>query len=261
MPPSACVVSGSVARKSRVGRYLFFIALWVTLVYCPVARWTWYPNGWSRIRGGMDFAGGTAVHVCSGATVAAHSVFFQFEEDTWRVWRRVKFEVKDWRFWNWFSKRNREDKPSNGIWQGDGVTGTNGRPMDITQTADEHAPPSPRLPDPEDQAIDDDPYSIHYMVIGTALLWIGWFGFNGGSALGANLRAVSACLSTQVAACFGGTTGLFCGWIFAYLERKSAEKSNSTPEWTPSVQEFCEGAIAGLVAITPAAGFVSRAFL
>jgi len=86
-------------------------------------------------------------------------------------------------------------------------------------------------------------------VLGTALLWIGWFGFNGGSALGANLRAVSACISTHLAACAGGVMGTALEYIAAYWREGDAGKF--------SVIGFCNGAVAGLVAITPAAGYVS----
>jgi len=73
------------------------------------------------------------------------------------------------------------------------------------------------------------------------LLWFGWFGFNGGSALSANYRAASACIVTNLAASVGGLTWMFWDWR---LEGK----------W--SAVGFCSGAIAGLVAITPGSGFV-----
>jgi len=104
------------------------------------------------------------------------------------------------------------------------------------------------------------------VVIGTVLLWVGWFGFNGGSALGANLRAVSACLSTFLAACAGGATWCFLDWLLISTERALVHRrtlSDSSGDRTPrklpgkfSVLGFCNGVIAGLVAITPAAGYV-----
>jgi ammonia channel protein AmtB len=94
------------------------------------------------------------------------------------------------------------------------------------------------------------------MVLGTALLWIGWFGFNGGSALGGNLRAVSACVSTHVAACAGGTTSLLWFWMWSALARAGAAEGEEEHK-VPSVTHFCDGAVIGLVAITPAAGYVS----
>ena len=78
-------------------------------------------------------------------------------------------------------------------------------------------------------------------VVGTGLLWVGWFGFNGGSALGANSRAVMAIASTHLAACAGALTWMAIEW------------------WTrgrPSVLGMISGAIAGLGTITPASGYV-----
>jgi len=86
------------------------------------------------------------------------------------------------------------------------------------------------------------PANIPYVLIGTGLLWFGWFGFNAGSALGANTLAVSAFLTTNTAA---GAAGL--SWMFFDVARGKK----------PSVLGFCIGAVVGLVAITPAAGFVS----
>ena len=86
------------------------------------------------------------------------------------------------------------------------------------------------------------PSNIPYVLIGTGLLWFGWFGFNAGSALGANSLAVSAFLTTNTAAGAGGL-----GWMFFDAARGRK----------PSVLGFCIGAVVGLVAITPGAGFVS----
>lgn len=86
------------------------------------------------------------------------------------------------------------------------------------------------------------PANIPYVLIGTGLLWFGWFGFNAGSALGANSLAVSAFATTSIAA---GAAGL--SWMFFDVARGKK----------PSVLGFCIGAVVGLVAITPGAGFVS----
>src|ERR1700712_4286533 len=90
--------------KVSAGRFLVFIVLWTTLVYDAVARWSWHPTGWSRQRGSMDFAGGTAVHITSGTTVAAFSVFYAFETEGFRECMRKYIKVWDkrarqtWRF-------------------------------------------------------------------------------------------------------------------------------------------------------------------
>lgn len=86
------------------------------------------------------------------------------------------------------------------------------------------------------------PANIPYVLIGTGLLWFGWFGFNAGSALGANSLAVSAFATTNIAA---GAAGL--SWMF--FDVLMGKK--------PSVLGFCIGAVVGLVAITPGAGFVA----
>jgi Amt family ammonium transporter len=85
------------------------------------------------------------------------------------------------------------------------------------------------------------PYDLSLAVIGTGLLWVGWFGFNGGSALGANSRAVFAIVATHLAASMGALTWMALEW------------------WTrgkPSVLGMISGAVAGLGTITPASGFV-----
>ncbi|OQP63442.1 ammonia channel protein [Niastella vici] len=86
------------------------------------------------------------------------------------------------------------------------------------------------------------PANIPYVLIGTGLLWFGWFGFNAGSALGANALSVSAFATTNTAAAAAGLSWMF----FDVLRGKK-----------PSVLGFCIGAVVGLVAITPAAGFVA----
>ncbi|UAY51465.1 ammonium transporter [Ferruginibacter albus] len=86
------------------------------------------------------------------------------------------------------------------------------------------------------------PANIPYILIGTGLLWFGWFGFNAGSALGANGLSVSAFATTNTAAAAAGLSWMF----FDVLKGKK-----------PSVVGFCIGAVVGLVAITPAAGFVA----
>jgi len=152
-----------------------FVFIWSTIVYDPIACWTWNSNGWSFVLGGLDFAGGTPVHISSGTAALAISIYL--------------------------GKR-----------RGYGT-----------------------------ERLAYKPHNTSYVVLGTVLLWFGWFGFNGGSALAANLRAAQACIVTNLAASVGGLTWMF--WDYR-LERK----------W--SAVGFCSGAIAGLVAITPASGFV-----
>jgi ammonium transporter, Amt family len=155
---------------------IVFIFIWSTVIYDPIACWTWNPSGWVAKLGGLDFAGGTPVHISSGAAALAYSLML--------------------------GKRN-------------GYHATHGLPY--------------------------RPHNVTHVVIGTVFLWVGWFGFNGGSALSANMRAIMACVVTNLAASVGGVT-----WVL--MDFRLDQK------W--STVGFCSGAIAGLVAITPASGFV-----
>jgi Amt family ammonium transporter len=87
-----------------------------------------------------------------------------------------------------------------------------------------------------------EPHNLTYTVLGAGLLWFGWFGFNGGSALGANGLAVNALVVTNTAAAMGGLAWMTASWF---------------RHGHPSVLGLAAGAVAGLVAITPAAGFVN----
>ncbi|NLX10607.1 MAG: ammonium transporter [Chloroflexi bacterium] len=86
-----------------------------------------------------------------------------------------------------------------------------------------------------------EPYHIPYTVLGAGLLWMGWFGFNGGSSLGANGLAVNAVVTTNTAAASAGAVWMLLSW-----------RDNK-----PSVLGIVTGMVVGLVAITPAAGFVT----
>ncbi|RMZ88562.1 hypothetical protein DV736_g4219, partial [Chaetothyriales sp. CBS 134916] len=166
---------GAVAERGRLAPAMAFAFIWATLVYDPIACWTWNSSGWVYKLGGLDFAGGTPVHISSGSAALAYSLML--------------------------GKR-----------KGHGTHELNYRPHNVTS-----------------------------IVIGTVFLWVGWFGFNAGSALSANLRAITAAVVTNLAASVGGIT--WC--VLDYrLERK----------W--STVGFCSGVIAGLVAITPGSGFV-----
>ncbi len=149
--------------------------VWSTAVYDVIACWTWNPRGWSAKLGGLDFAGGTPVHIASGSAALAYSIML--------------------------GKR-----------RGHGTHELNFRPHNVT-----------------------------HIVIGTVFLWVGWFGFNAGSALEADLRAVMAAVVTNLSASVGGMTWCLLDYR---LEHKF------------STVGFCSGVVAGLVCITPASGFV-----
>jgi Amt family ammonium transporter len=169
---TVALVAGSVADRLRFSAYLIFCALWLMLVYVPIAHWVW-GGGFLGTYGLLDFAGGTVVHLNAG--VAGLTAAYLLGA------RR-------------------------------GYGHENLAPHDLTLA-----------------------------VIGTGLLWVGWFGFNGGSALGANGRAVMAIVATHLAASTGAITWMALEW------------------WTrgkPSVLGMISGAVAGLGTITPASGFV-----
>lgn len=168
------LVVGATAERIRFTSYVLFMLLFSIFIYCPLAHWTWHPDGILFKMGVLDFAGGTVVHISAGCAALAGAI----------VLKRRSVHMK-----------REETKPA-------------------------------RIP---------------YVLLGTGLLWFGWFGFNAGSALAANSLAVSAFATTNTASAVAGLT-----WIFfdALRGRK------------PSALGFCIGAVVGLVAITPAAGFV-----
>jgi Amt family ammonium transporter len=96
--------------------------------------------------------------------------------------------------------------------------------------------------DQKDSASIFKPTNIPYVLLGAALLWFGWFGFNAGSALGATESAASAFITTNIAAAAAAVSWMVVDWI---------------KKGKPSATGIAIGAVVGLVAITPAAGYVS----
>jgi Amt family ammonium transporter len=96
--------------------------------------------------------------------------------------------------------------------------------------------------DKKDSATEFRPTNIPYVLLGAALLWFGWFGFNAGSALAANNLAVSALVTTNMAAAAAAVSWMCADWLI---------------KGKPSAVGIAVGAVVGLVAITPAAGYVS----
>jgi Amt family ammonium transporter len=178
---TGALVSGAVADRARFGAWLVFIALWAVLVYAPVAHWVFdldrdgHSGGWLvNTVGLVDFAGGTAVEICSGASALALALV---------VGTRVGFGKDPMR-----------------------------------------------------------PHNLTLVMLGAGLLWFGWFGFNAGSALGANHSAAVVFVTTL---CAGAAGSL--GWLL--LER--VRDGHATTLGAAS------GMVAGLVAITPSCGSVS----
>src|SRR5262249_30232035 len=86
------------------------------------------------------------------------------------------------------------------------------------------------------------PHNLTYTCIGAALLWMGWFGFNAGSASESNVQAINAFLATHLAAAAGCVSWAGAEWV---------------QRGKPSILGACSGAVAGLVCVTPACGFIS----
>ena len=168
------LISGAYAERLKFSAFVLFTLGWTTLVYDPIAHWSWGPGGWLGKLGAIDFAGGTVVHLSSGVSALVCAIVI--------------------------GKRR-------------GYPALRHPPHDLTMT-----------------------------VLGAALLWFGWFGFNAGGALGANGLAARALVNTHVAAAAGALA-----WVL--FEGARIKKA--------TMLGFASGLVAGLVAITPAAGFVS----
>jgi ammonium transporter, Amt family len=166
------LITGAFAERAKFSTFMIFILLWATFIYDPLAHWVW-GGGWIGAMGALDFAGGTVVHISSGAAALAAAFIFG---------KRVGY--------------GHEAMP---------------------------------------------PHNLPFSVIGASLLWVGWFGFNAGSALAADGVATSAFVATHIA-----TAAAVLAWMFS--------------EWLvggkPTMLGAATGAVAGLVSITPAAGFV-----
>jgi Amt family ammonium transporter len=269
---SSALVCGGIMSRARPARFLIFISIWSVIVYEPVARWSWDPDGWGNKLGVMDFAGGTPVHIVSGTTVAAFAVFCRIErlesfeelvkaaKNTskefserfvkgiiypWLEIGRTLAALVQWCFPACFEKGVKDQTTPSGSQVG----------QSENLATSEHPPGSQG--EQSENLATVEPYNVNYLVLGTALLWFGWAGFNGGSALGGNMRAVSAWSSTHIAACTGGTCGVFFIWYKKIKTRLYNGVGHEQAFDYLTVIYFCDGAIAGLVAITPGAGYVS----
>jgi Amt family ammonium transporter len=168
---TASLVVGSLVERVKFSAMLLFAAIWLTIVYAPIAHMVWASDGLIFGMGALDFAGGTVVHINAGIAGLV-GVFF--------AGKRIGFL--------------REATP---------------------------------------------PHSLVMTLVGTGLLWVGWFGFNAGSNLEATGGAAVAMINTFVAPAAG-----ILAWMAA--ERLVSGK--------PSLLGGASGAVAGLVAVTPAAG-------
>jgi Amt family ammonium transporter len=173
----ACItpalIVGGFAERMRFPAVVLFTALWVTLVYFPIAHMAWDAHGLYFLWGTMDFAGGTVVHINAGIAALVGALL---------IGPRIG--------------HRREIMP---------------------------------------------PHSMTLTMVGASILWVGWFGFNAGSALSAGGSAALAMINT-----FTATAGAILGW--AGIEAIFRGKA--------SMLGAASGMVAGLVAVTPAAGFV-----
>jgi ammonium transporter, Amt family len=167
------LICGSFAERMKFSAMLWFMGIWLLVVYCPIAHWVWEPSGWLNVKGVLDFAGGTVVHINAGIAGLATALML--------------------------GKRQGLGKES-------------------------------MAPD-----------NLSLTVIGASLLWVGWFGFNAGSAVASDGRAGMAFAATQIATAAAALAWMFTEWL---------------TKGKPSVLGIASGAVAGLVAITPASGFV-----
>jgi ammonium transporter, Amt family len=172
------LIAGAFAERMKFSAILWFIGLWATFVYGPVAHWVWGPDGFLNAANSdglvkvLDFAGGTVVHINSGVAGLMAALMLGKRRDTGPA------------------------------------------------------------------------HNMVLTFIGASLLWVGWFGFNAGSAVTAGMQAGMAMTVTQIA-----TATAALAWMFVEWAMRSK----------PTVIGICSGAVAGLVAITPASGFVGPA--
>ena len=168
------LITGSVAGRMRFKALFAFIALWLLIVYFPMAHKVWGKGGLlGEVLGSVDFAGGYVVHISSGVSGLVLSLM---------LGKRRGYEKTAYRTHN-----------------------------------------------------------IPFVLLGASILWFGWFGFNAGSALGANGLAVHAFMTTNTSAACA-----MLSWMAIDMIR----------DGKPTVIGACTGAVLGLVAITPGAGFV-----
>lgn len=166
------LIVGAFVERVKFSAVMLFSALWILLVYAPVAHWIW-GGGWLAKLGVVDFAGGIVVHATAGVSALM------------------------------FAKA---------------AGSREGFPRHV-----------------------DPPHNPGMTFIGAGMLWVGWYGFNGGSALAANGNAAMAIAVTHLSACAAGLTWAGLEWIrFG----------------RPSLMGAVTGVVAGLATITPASGVV-----
>jgi Amt family ammonium transporter len=169
------LIIGAFPERVTFAFVLVFSALWLIIVYIPIAHWVW-GGGWLASLGTLDFAGGIVVHTTAGVSALVAAIL---------IGKRRGFPA--------------------------------------------HFEP---------------PHRPGMTMAGAGMLWVGWFGFNGGSALAADASAASAIMATHLAASAGALAWIAIEWI------RSGK---------PTCIGIVTGCVAGLATITPAAGYVHPA--
>ena len=208
---SPALIIGATAERVKFLPICIFSLIWTILVYCPIAHWNWNMGGWLNMLGTKDFAGGNVIHISAGISAIA-IVFVIRDEINYRNIDNLQSEEPNLGF-----IRN---QPKKGYMINE-YEKTYSRPKSKSDS-------------------DDSKNSLVFVVIGTMLLWFGWFGFNGGSAFMAERSAILAIVNTNVSPCISLLTWVVLDLIF---------------KGRPTLTGMCIGAVAGLVGITPAAGF------
>lgn len=176
------LIVGAIAERMKFSSILLFVAIWMFVVYFPLAHMVWGPAGFMNglanfDKAGIkaiDFAGGTVVHMSSGWSALVLALI---------LGKRSGYGAKSFA-----------------------------------------------------------PHNLVLTAVGTGMLWVGWYGFNAGSALAADGIAANAFTTTTLAAAVAAFVWPVLEWIL---------------KGHPTVLGFCSGAVSGLVVITPAAGFVT----
>ena len=206
----ACItpalIVGAFAERMKFSALLLFTILWVTLIYCPIAHMVWY---WA----GPDALGDAAKKVAAAsgdAKKVAEAALEQVTADAGYLFQLGAIDFAG----------------GTVVHINAGIAGLMGALVLGKRVGfGKEAMP---------------PHSLTFTMVGAALLWVGWFGFNAGSALEANATAALAMINTFVATAAAGLSWMFAEWAV---------------KGKPSLLGLVSGVVAGLVAVTPAAGY------
>ena len=258
------ILSGSVANLMSFNAFCRFIVVWTTLVYDPLCHAVW---GGGLMDWHLDFAGGLVIHVSSGVSAAAAATYLyrlsykveatlaqtdeaeSMDSNASLLLRRASLDEKESRRKSFVRIR----RPSTYV---DNLPDASPQMQKPSEYLDDDNPSVKELlhflVEPGhtkehemvwDRALGDVTIAHNrtFVVLGAVLLWFGWFGFNGGSALAPNDVAAAALLNTNIAAGVAMITWMFCEAMCG---------------GNPSAIGAATGAICGLVGVTPCAGYI-----